>query len=46
MPFTATWVTYTVSDREEILYDISYMWNLKGEDTNELDKTETCKLKK
>ena len=30
------------SDREEILYDIPYMWNLKRNDVNEFTyKTET-----
>ena len=30
------------SDREETLYDVPYMWNLKRNDTNKLTyKTET-----
>ena len=48
MPFAATWMDlechteWSKSDREgEISYDILYMWNLKGNDTNELTyKTE------
>ena len=42
MPFATTWmdlesVILSKSDREgEILYDIPYMWNLKRNDTNEL----------
>lgn len=27
---------WSLSDRGEILYDIAYMWNLNGKDTNEL----------
>ena len=37
------------SGREEILYDIPYMWNLKRNDTNELiykTETETYRLRK
>ena len=48
MSFAATWMDlechteWSKSDREgEISYDILYMWNLKGNDTNELTyKTE------
>ena len=46
-PFAATFdleiVILSKSDREgEISYDIPYMWNLKGNDTNEhIYKTET-----
>ena len=47
MPFAATWVDLEITilsqtERErQILYDITYMWNLKY-DTNELiDETET-----
>ena len=45
MPFAATWVdlaSVILSEvRGEIQYDIPYMWNLKGNDTNELThKTE------
>ena len=44
MSFAATWMdlesvilSEVKSDREgEILYNISYMWNLKRNDTNEL----------
>ena len=36
-----------VSQTEEILYGISYMWNVKGNDTNELKKQkETHRLRK
>ena len=38
MPFAATWVdlaSVILSEvRGEIQYDIPYMWNLKGNDTN------------
>ena len=42
MPFTATWmdqetfILSELSDREEISYDIPYMWNLRRNDTNKL----------
>ena len=44
MPFAATWMDLEMSDwvklgREgERLYDIPYIWDLKGNDTNELTK--------
>ena len=38
---------WSQSDRGEILYDISYMWNVKKNDTNELTKQkETHRLRK
>ena len=46
MPFVATWMDLEIvilsEVREgEVSYDIPYMWNLKGNDTNELThKTE------
>ena len=33
------------SDREGISYNNPYMWNLKRNDTNELNKTETHRLR-
>ena len=49
MPFAATWMDLEIvilskmSDREEeVSYNIPYIWNLKRNDTNELNyKTET-----
>ena len=45
LPFAAIWlgvkchIEWSKSDREEeISYDISYTWNLKRNDTNELTK--------
>ena len=41
MPFAATWmnleiITLSEVRQRQILYDITYMWNLKKKDTNEL----------
>ena len=42
MPLTDTWmdqetfILSELSDREEISYDIPYMWNLRRNDTNKL----------
>ena len=55
MPFAATWMdlesvilSEVKSDRkEEILYDIPYLWDLKRNDTNEPTKQkETHRLRK
>ena len=52
MPFAATWIDLEIvilvkSDRERgISYDISCMWNVKRNDTNELTKQkETHRLR-
>ena len=44
MPFVATWMDLEIiilsegsqTEKKQILYDITYMWNLKKNDTNEL----------
>ena len=42
MPFAGTWmgleivILSEVSQKEEIFYNVPYMWNLKSNDTNEL----------
>ena len=47
MPFAATWmdleiIILSMSDRERhISYDITFMWNLKENDTNELTETDS-----
>ena len=51
MPFAATWIdleTVRLSDvrESEISYDIPYMWNRKGNDTNELTKQRLTDLEK
>ena len=49
MPFAATWMDVKIipsevsqAEKQQMSYDITYMWNLKKNDTNELIyKTET-----
>ena len=41
MPFAATWmnleiITLSADRQRQILYDITYMWNLKNNNTSEL----------
>ena len=49
MPFTATWMDLEIiilsevsqTEKDKLLYEIAYMWNLKKNDTNEfIYKTE------